>query len=202
MKPPIIIVILFLIVSCDYFDNSKSANKEVQIQPVLHSDTLRPDTTPRTISTSPGNAINSNRSVEASILAAGLTPDTLVAFAKTMLGVTYKYASIDPTQGFDCSGFITYVFNHFKVTVPRSSKDFENVGTPVDVHVSRPGDLILFTGTDSTERIIGHMGIIISNEGDNIQFIHSSSGKAYGVVITPLNDYYKGRFMKVIRIFK
>jgi len=32
-------------------------------------------------------------------------------------------------------------------------------------------------------------------------FIHSSSGKANGVTITPLNDYYKGRFVKVIRIF-
>ncbi len=48
----------------------------------------------------------------------------------------------------------------------------------------------------------GHMGIVVSNQNGELQFIHSSSGKAHGVVITPLNAYYKGRFVKVIRIFK
>jgi cell wall-associated NlpC family hydrolase len=65
-----------------------------------------------------------------------------------------------------------------------------------------PGDLILFTGTDSSDRRVGHMGIIVSNENDSLRFIHSSSGKANGVTITPLNEYYKGRFMKVIRVFR
>ena len=37
--------------------------------------------------------------------------------------------------------------------------------------------------------------------GDVIDFIHSSSGKAYGVVVTPLNGYYIGRFVKVVRVF-
>jgi len=45
------------------------------------------------------------------------------------------------------------------------------------------------------------MGIVIYNGKDELLFIHSSSGKANGVTITPLNDYYKGRFVKVIRIF-
>src|SRR5215213_4741768 len=37
---------------------------------------------------------------------------SVVAFAHTLKGVPYKYGSTDPTQGFVCSGFITYVFNH------------------------------------------------------------------------------------------
>jgi cell wall-associated NlpC family hydrolase len=127
-------------------------------------------------------------------------PDDLVAFAKTLIGTPYRYGSIEPQQGFDCSGFITYVFNRFKIAVPRSSIDFTNVGTEVDVRESRPGDLILFTGTDSTIRHVGHMGIIVENS-DSTKFIHSTSGKAYGVTITPLNSYYNGRFVKVIRIF-
>jgi len=64
-----------------------------------------------------------------------------------------------------------------------------------------PGDIILFTGTDSTERFVGHMGIIVSN-ADSVKFIHSTSGKAYGVTISPLSNYYKGRFVKTIRVFK
>ncbi len=128
-------------------------------------------------------------------------PDSLVAFAESLIGIPYKYASTDPSAGFDCSGFITYVFNHYDIQVPRSSKDFKNTGTEIPISKGTTGDLILFTGTDSTERIIGHMGIIISNNNKGLKFIHSTSGKAYGVVITEFNKYYQGRFVKVIRIF-
>ncbi len=128
-------------------------------------------------------------------------PDSLVAYAETLIGTPYKYASTDPSVGFDCSGFITYVFNHYNITVPRSSKDFENTGTEIPVEKSKRGDLILFTGTDSTERVIGHMGIIVSNNNDGVQFIHATSGKAYSVTITPFNKYYQGRFVKTIRVF-
>ena len=128
-------------------------------------------------------------------------PQQIIEFAKTLIGTPYKYASTDPKVGFDCSGFITYVFSHFGITVPRSSIDFTNVGREVAVTEARPGDLILFTGTDSTERFVGHMGIIYANEYDKVSFIHSTSGKAWGVTITPLNDYYKGRYVKTIRIF-
>ena len=127
-------------------------------------------------------------------------PDELIDFAKTLIGTTYKYGSIDPQQGFDCSGFITYVFNHFQIAVPRSSVDFTQVGSEIPVRDAKPGDLILFTGTDSTKRVVGHMGIIIDNS-DSTRFIHSTSGKAFGVTVTPLNGYYQGRFVKTIRIF-
>lgn len=129
------------------------------------------------------------------------TPAEVLAFAKTQMGVPYLYASIDPTKGFDCSGFITYVFNHFNIAVPRSSVDFTNVGKEVDYSNAKPGDLILFTGTDSTIRIVGHMGLIESNQNGVLTFIHSTSGKAKGVVITEFGNYYKSRFVKTIRIF-
>ena len=128
-------------------------------------------------------------------------PQQVIDFAKTLIGVKYKYASTDPKQGFDCSGFITYVFNHFKIIVPRSSIDFTEVGREVKLEEAKPGDLVLFTGTDSTERFVGHMGIIINNENGKVSFIHSTSGKAYGVTITELNRYYLGRYMKTVRIF-
>ena len=128
-------------------------------------------------------------------------PADLLAFAKTLIGVPYLYASTNPAKGFDCSGFITYVFNHFNISVPRSSVDFTNVGTEVDYQNAKLGDLILFTGTDSTIRIVGHMGIVESVENGILKFIHSTSGKAKGVVITEFGNYYKSRFVKVIRIF-
>ena len=128
--------------------------------------------------------------------------DSLINFAKSLIGTPYVYASSNPSVGFDCSGFITYVFNHFGMNVPRSSKDFEDEGITIPLEKSKRGDLILFTGTDSTERFVGHMGIIVNNNSEGISFIHSTSGKAHGVVITKLNDYYMGRFVKVVRILK
>ncbi|HEY1113019.1 MAG TPA: C40 family peptidase [Chitinophagaceae bacterium] len=129
------------------------------------------------------------------------TPEQLMAFAETLKGVPYKYASTDPKVGFDCSGFITYVFNHFSIKVPRSSIDFTDVGKYIPKEQAKRGDIILFTGTDSTERFVGHMGLITSNNGGKLEFIHSTSGKAYSVTVTTLNDYYLSRFVKCIRIF-
>ena len=130
-----------------------------------------------------------------------ITPQQLTGFARTAIGIPYKYASTDPKVGFDCSGFITYVFNHFGIAVPRTSVDFTNVKHEVPLQDSRPGDLILFTGTDSNIRTVGHMGIILSNPGDTVKFIHSTSGRKNGVTISPLNAGYAERFVKVIRIF-
>lgn len=130
----------------------------------------------------------------------GAKPGEVVAFARTLIGVPYLYGSTEPSKGFDCSGFITHVFKHFGIVVPRSSIDFTHVGKEVSAAQAREGDLILFTGTDSLERFVGHMGIVVSNT-DSLRFIHSTSGKAYGVTITPLNKYYQGRYVKTIRIF-
>lgn len=127
-------------------------------------------------------------------------PSQIVDFAKTLIGVPYLYGSTDPANGFDCSGFITYVFKHFGIVVPRSSIDFTNMGKEVSAAEARPGDLILFTGTDSTEKFVGHMGIVVDNSVE-LNFIHSTSGKQYGVTITPLSPYYKSRYVKTIRIF-
>ncbi len=128
-----------------------------------------------------------------------VTGSELVDFAKTLIGIPYKYASSNPLMGFDCSGFITHVFNHFNIEVPRSSIDFTNMGKEVELRYAKKGDLILFTGTVDTIRIVGHMGIITENI-DTLKFIQATSGKAYGVTISVFNTRYQRRFVKVIRV--
>jgi cell wall-associated NlpC family hydrolase len=146
-------------------------------------------------------AVNDTTKRYIDIKTGNTNPPELIAFARTLTGIAYKYGSIDPSQGFDCSGFITYVFNHFGIIVPRSSVDFTHAGREIDLKNAKPGDLVLFTGTDSTTRIVGHMGILVTSPKEGLMFIHSTSGKAYGVTETPLNTYYMGRYMKTIRIF-
>jgi cell wall-associated NlpC family hydrolase len=188
-------ILLFVMTGCsleDDYQEGGSANLPNDSIVTISSDTEK--TVVDTLHTSVVNdVINSSSSSTHAI-------DSIVNFAETLIGTPYKYASADPTQGFDCSGFITYVFNHFDIKVPRSSIGFTNIGATIPVKEAKRGDLILFTGTDSTERLVGHMGIVVSNVNDSLQFIHSTSGRAYGVTITPLNDYYKGRFVKVVRI--
>ena len=124
-----------------------------------------------------------------------------VSYARTFLGTPYKYGSAIPENGLDCSGFITVVFNHFDVKAPRSSVNFTDEGTEIDITKAKPGDIILFTGSDNSSGIVGHMGIITS-VGDNIQFIHSASGKNVGVILNNFSGYYKTHFVKVIRILE
>lgn len=128
-------------------------------------------------------------------------PDSLLNYARSLRGIPYLYASTDPKKGFDCSGFITHVFNHFGRVVPRASAGFTNYGKAISLRDAQPGDLLLFTGTDSTIRVVGHMGIVESRHNDTLRFIHSSSGKANGVVISVLGKYYMSRFVKAVRVF-
>ena len=125
----------------------------------------------------------------------------IVDFGKTLLGIPYKYASANPDEGFDCSGYLYYVYHNFGVDVPRSSKEYLDFGQTIDPREVKPGDFLLFTGTDSTIREPGHVGMVINNaDGQDIEFIHASSGKAYGVTVSPLKGYYQTRFMRAIRI--
>jgi lipoprotein Spr len=130
------------------------------------------------------------------------TPQQVVNFACSLSGTPYLYGSTNPKQGFDCSGFVTYVFNHFNIMVPRTSVDFTPIDYPIDLKDAKLGDLILFTGTDTTVRVVGHMGIISSLPQEPLRFIHSTSGKGYGVVETDFHTvYYESRYIKTIRIF-
>jgi cell wall-associated NlpC family hydrolase len=169
------------------------SHDSVRADPAIVKDTgklILPNNAPPIKDTLPGQITTGN-----------VHPEAVVAFAESLMGTPYRYGSTDPAEGFDCSGFITYVFNHFGIKVPRSSVDFTHVGKEVPAAEAMRGDIILFTGTDSTERFVGHMGIVIANKNWELQFIHSSSGKAYGVTVSPLKGYYMGRFVKVIRVW-
>lgn len=132
-----------------------------------------------------------------------ISADSVINFAQTLIGTPYRAASSNPAYGFDCSGFVSYVFRSFDMNVPRSSGDFANVGERIGIDDAKPGDVILFTGTKSHHpHSIGHVGIVYSNDGDGLKFIHSTSGKEHGVTITAMDDTYRRRFVQVVRLLK
>ena len=134
--------------------------------------------------------------------AATLCPDDLLTFAQSLIGTRYRSASANPLHGFDCSGFVSYVFKNFSIPVPRSSYEFASAGEKIDLADARPGDVILFTGTHIRSRRIGHIGIIVSNQSGETTFIHSTSGKEHGVTISAMDKRYQKRFVKVVRLLK
>ena len=201
MKLILILLIVILISGCDgTLPGFKPVTKDSASLDTLRGDVPLGNDTAKIIL--PNNSPPIKDTLPGQIATGNIHPEAVVAFAESLMGTPYRYASTDPSVGFDCSGFITYVFNHFGIKVPRSSIDFTNVGREVSLQEAKRGDIILFTGTDSTERFVGHMGIVVSNINGDLQFIHSSSGRAHGVTVSPVKGYYMGRFVKVIRIFK
>lgn len=138
---------------------------------------------------------------EAPVPAANITQRAaIVTFAKELLGTPYVYAGSTPDSGFDCSGFVNYVFKNFNVEVPRSSKLFANIGTPVKPEDIKAGDILVFYGYRDSESV-GHVGIVTEANGMQSKFIHSSSGKEMSVMISELgSDMYTRRFYKAVNV--
>ncbi len=124
----------------------------------------------------------------------------LIAYAKIYLGTPYRKGSYNPQKGFDCSGFVYFVFKNFNKTLPRSSREYKTIGKALKPEEYKVGDILVFYGFKDSSRI-GHVGIICEANGMKSRFIHSSSGKAYGVTISDLSSAgYKRRFYKCIDV--
>jgi cell wall-associated NlpC family hydrolase len=124
-----------------------------------------------------------------------------IKFAETLEGIKYTFGGASIEKGFDCSGFVWYVFNHFNIKVPRTSESFTNAGKEISIEDSKMGDIILFTGSDAKSATVGHMGFITSNEKGRITFIHASSGVGKRIMKSQMSAYFILRFVKVIRVF-
>jgi len=128
--------------------------------------------------------------------------DSLIHFAMQQLGSPYTYAGTTPTGGFDCSGFLLFVYGHFGISVPHSTALLINTGRPVPREQARRGDMVVFTGTAATSTTPGHAGIVISEPGEPLRFIHSSSARREsGVKISQVEGTdYERRFLGVRRV--
>ncbi|AWH86994.1 glycoside hydrolase [Flavobacterium album] len=124
----------------------------------------------------------------------------IIAFAKKYMGTSYCYASSDPKKGFDCSGFVNFVFDNFGIDLPRSSSGFANIGRTLKPEEFQIGDVLVFYGYRDTKSI-GHVGIICEANGMKSKFIHASSGKEMAVTISELgSEMYTRRYYKCVDV--
>jgi len=127
--------------------------------------------------------------------------ERVIKYASGFIGTPYKYAGTT-TKGFDCSGYVQYVFKEFNYRLPRNTDGQSKTGTPVNKKDIKPGDLVFFTGRDNRSKKVGHVGIVVdSDRKENFIFIHASTSK--GVTVTSsLETYYKSRYLLARRIVK
>ena len=122
-----------------------------------------------------------------------LTKEEIVDIALKYEGYRYVYGGASP-KGFDCSGFVYYVYFLAGYSISRTSSGQYNDGCHINFEDLEIGDILLFKNTYKSG--ISHSGIYIGNN----KFIHAENHKS-GVIITSLYDnYYKSRFVTGIRV--
>ena len=108
----------------------------------------------------------------------GVTAQQVLAYAYQFEGYPYVWGGSSPSTGFDCSGFVQYVYAHFGINLPRTTFEQVNCGTPVSLNNIKPGDLVFEFGSSEGPN---HVGIYIGN-GQMID----AAGVGQGVTISKL----------------
>ena len=124
--------------------------------------------------------------------------DSIVSLGMEFLGTPYV-AGGNSKAGFDCSGYVYFVYQYFKIQVPRSSGQFKDFGKEIPINSVKKGDILLFLSP--TRNVIGHVGIVTNPKGMETEFIHSTSGRDMKVIISSLKTSgYARRFVKAVNV--
>jgi cell wall-associated NlpC family hydrolase len=126
-----------------------------------------------------------------------VSPAAITETAVSLLGKPVRYGGVSP-DGFDCAGFVMYVFKAHAIPLPRTARQQAHCGQKLSYRELRPADLVFFHtkgwGQDSS-----HVGIYIGNH----EFIHVGYSSPGGVRRDSLtNPYYKANFIFGRRILQ
>lgn len=108
--------------------------------------------------------------------------------AEKQLGVPYVWAG-KSSDGFDCSGFTSYVLESQNISPPRRATDQKSAAKKVKRKDVQPGDLVFFDSGSG----ISHVGIVFSLQNNSIQMIHASSSKGISIVDIYASNYWSQR---------
>ncbi len=126
--------------------------------------------------------------------ASASTANKVLSVAKSQIGTPYVWGGTTPS-GFDCSGFMRYVYNQVGISLPRTTAEQYRVGQSVSKSNLQPGDLVFF---ETYQPGASHSGVYVGNN----QFVHASSSN--GVSTSSINDpYYWGpRYLGAKRVLE
>ncbi|MFO1436340.1 MAG: C40 family peptidase [Gammaproteobacteria bacterium] len=118
--------------------------------------------------------------------------NSALTYALSLTGTRYRYGGTSPSEGFDCSGFVQYVFGHFGVELPRTAHDMAEALPKVDRKALQPGDLVFF---NTNGRRFSHVGIYVGND----KFVHAPSTSSKKVMISDLTEDYWSKRLTGLR---
>ncbi len=122
------------------------------------------------------------------------TAQEILVNALSLTGIKYKYGGNSPETGFDCSGFVRYVFQQAaSMTLPHNTRALSQLGQSIPVEQLQPGDLVFF---NTLKASFSHVGIYV---GDN-RFIHAPSAGGTINVVNMNDSYWAKRFNGARRI--
>ena len=113
--------------------------------------------------------------------------------ALSLRGAPYRNGGVDPA-GFDCSGFVKYVFEQHGVALPRDTRRQFEVGAEIDPASLAPGDLVFFT---TVAPGASHVGIAVGGD----QFVHAPSSNGVVRVEHLSSQYWSSRFIGAKRVY-
>jgi cell wall-associated NlpC family hydrolase len=120
----------------------------------------------------------------------------IVAYAAKYKGSDYKPAGKKPDTGFDCSGFTSYVFDHFDISLSPAAREQVKQGKSKSIKDAEPGDLVFFRR--SNKEPIFHVSLVKSNNGKSLVVIHSTTSR--GVIEEDiLNSTYWKQYIDSVR---
>ncbi|MET6991365.1 C40 family peptidase [Sediminicola arcticus] len=184
------IALLFLIASCGSSKSTTVAHVERRV------------TVPRNVAEVPNSKedisiSNSTEMADARSEASFNFADRIINTAMEYSGVRYKYGGTSK-EGLDCSGLMLISFGEHNYNLPRSSSLMAEEGKKVRLNDVAKGDLLFFC-TGRRNRKINHVGLVVTKEGDEIKFIHSSTSR--GVIVSSLREgYWNSAFVKATRV--
>ncbi|MFG6686264.1 C40 family peptidase [Mariniflexile sp. HNIBRBA6329] len=121
----------------------------------------------------------------------------IVDYAKQFKGVKYKFGGAT-RDGMDCSGLVFESFRAFGVILPRISRDMAKQGDKISLKNIQEGDLLFFK-TMNRRNDISHVGLVVTSENGDIEFIHSTT--SLGVITSRLSEkYWDSAFVEARRI--
>lgn len=122
--------------------------------------------------------------------------NNIVAYAAKYKGSKYVPAGKKPETGFDCSGFTSYVMDHFRISLSPAAREQVKQGKNKRIEDAKPGDLIFFRR--SPNEPIFHVSLVKSNNKKNLYVIHSTTSR--GVIEEDvLNSSYWKQYIDSVR---
>lgn len=123
--------------------------------------------------------------------------DKMINYAKKFIGVPYVFGGTGD-GGFDCSGYTQFVLGKYGTELPRNAKSQKEFSKPIKIKEVQKGDLLFFSRNRSKHNIT-HVGIVISEPGEDIVMIHASSSQGIMITNVTTNTYWSPKLVSAGR---